>query len=159
MAGFGSTTPFYGKGFTGNNWQGQSEASLKDSIKRNGQLSGYGAGPSLSPDPIPADPMGAPGGAGGSPSPSLAGLTVAASSEAAGGVGGPAGGAGPTGADIVSPTSPTTAMDPMGAGGGTSAGMGTAGDQLSGPTHFRQGIGTRMLPNENSALAGLRKAY
>ena len=63
-----------------------------------------------------------------------------------------------------------------GAGGGGSAGTGVSGGeglsapgeggeaygpaaQISGPNPLRQGIGTRLLPTQSAALAGLRRAY
>lgn len=107
----------------------------------------------------------------GGKSPSLSGL------QEAGGGGGAAGGGG-----TASFGGGGSGGDPGGsaAGGGASSGgkiaqpnispslegLQSAGDSggpgsqmLEGPSHFRQGIGARLMPNQDSSLAGLRKVY
>lgn len=101
-----------------------------------------------------------PGGGAKTAGASTSALTSAAgatsSAVGAGGTGG-AGGviAGGGGAKVVSPSSPAPlSMSGLGGGGGGFEGGGP-GDMLSGPSRFRNGIGTRMLPRTSPALAGL----
>lgn len=117
-------------------------------------------------------PAGSPGGGGGSPaqapaggggSASLQGLMAASGADAAppapdAGAGGDAGG--PAGAKVIDPTSDNTSPSMQGlmtAGGGGAPGGG--GNMLSGPTHFRGGIGARLVPDQASPLVGSRRIY
>lgn len=81
--------------------------------------------------------------------PTLAPTPVAAGPTVAGG--------GPSGAKVVSPEPMLGGLAAAGGGGGfEDAGPGA---MLSGPNIFRQGIGTRHMPNLAATLAGLRLAY
>lgn len=75
------------------------------------------------------------------------------------GDGAPGGGSGgPGGAKVVDPASNNASMQGlMSAGGGDSGAPGA--NMLTGPTHFRNGIGSRMIPNQQSPLAGNRRIY
>lgn len=116
-------------------------------------------------------PAGAPQGGGGQGggSGSLAGLQAAGAPAGDVGSGGgdfAAGalaegggsGEGPGGAKVIDPASDNSspAMQGLMAAGGADA---PGANMLAGPTHFRQGIGARMIPNQDSPLAGLRRAY
>jgi hypothetical protein len=65
----------------------------------------------------------------------------------------------PAGAKVVEPESDSMAglQAAMGMGGGEFGGG--AGDNISGPSKFRQGIGQRIPPQLSASLAGLRQAY
>lgn len=96
-------------------------------------------------------------GSGAASSAPLAGLQAAG----AGGGGGDLGGGGDgSGAKVIVPQPDFGAS--KGAGGDMGGGYdmgGSAGDTISGPSMFRQGIGTRMLPNRDAVLAGLARVY
>lgn len=61
-------------------------------------------------------------------------------------------------AKVVDPASDNTspAMQGLQAAGETGA---PGANMLTGPSIFRQGIGQRLIPNQESALAGLRRVY
>lgn len=101
----------------------------------------------------------APSAGGAAGSGSMAGLIAASSAGSGTGAGAPAGGgAGPAGATVVDPASNSgsPAMQGLQDAGAPDAG---GGNMLDGPSHFRTGIGNRIVSNQNSPLAGLRKAY
>lgn len=91
-------------------------------------------------------------GSGGAPSAPSGGASASIDAGAGGGDGGP------SGAKVIDPASsngsPASMQGLMAAGGDASA----PGDNISGPTQFRGGIGTRLLPEQNSPLSG-RKLY
>lgn len=66
---------------------------------------------------------------------------------------------GPAGSKVVEPEPDSMAGLQAAAGGGGGDFGGGAGDNISGPSRFRQGIGQRIPPQMSMALAGLRQAY
>lgn len=65
----------------------------------------------------------------------------------------------PSGNKILEPEPDSMAGLQAAAGGGGGDFSGSAGDEISGPSKFRQGVGQRIPPQYSAALAGLRQAY
>lgn len=66
----------------------------------------------------------------------------------------------PGGGKVVMPETDSMAGLRAAAGGEGGGDMGGAGDEnLSGPSQFRQGVGTRILPQYSASLAALRQVY
>lgn len=124
------------------------EMYVQDLGGGNYQLNNRSTGGGAKPAATPAAP------AASAPAPSVAAMAPAAPAASAGAT--VAGG----GSKIVDPGSDSMAGLQQAAGMGGGADMsGAPGDNISGPSKFRQGIGQRIPSQMGAALAGLRQAY